>query len=246
MSAQPDPSGTGCPRDGTSPAVSSGSAPDAPDSACRCPPSGPPTVPRPNAPLRTSRRPRHSHHRLPPLRRCAGPAPTPPRGNPASIPCRQGRENAGQVLPSLSRVARPGVPGRVLPTLLGSHQWPSPCLLPVPFPTQGPFPRRALPRVLSTAGPSATLPAQACPSRGPGCRVHGTDRASRVATPPILHTCRRHYPGENQPVLVSLASRPAGGLPLSCGGSAFAMTVSGPARRSLAFRPAWSLSRLPT
>ena len=44
----------------------------------------------------------------------------------------------------------------------------------------------------------------------------------------IFHACRRHYPGESQPVLVSLASRPAGGLPLSYAGSAFAMTVSGP------------------
>ena len=33
----------------------------------------------------------------------------------------------------------------------------------IPLPTQGPFPRRALPRVLSTTGPSATLPAQPAP-----------------------------------------------------------------------------------
>ena len=46
------------------------------------------------------------------------------------------------------------------PTLLDSRQWSCPCLRSVPLPTQGPFPRRALPRVLSTTGPSATLPAQ--------------------------------------------------------------------------------------
>ena len=31
----------------------------------------------------------------------------------------------------------------------------------------------------------------ACPSRGSGCRVHGTDWTSRVATPSIFHACRR-------------------------------------------------------
>ncbi len=40
--------------------------------------------------------------------------------------------------------------------------------------------------------------------------------------------------------------RPVGGLPLVKGGSASASRVSGPAQRSLAFRPAWSLNRLPT
>ena len=66
---------------------------------------------------------------------------------------------------------------------------------------------------------------------------------SRVATLSIFHACRRHYPGGNRPVLSSLSSRPAGGLPLITGGSASASSVSRPARRSLAFRPAWSLSR---
>ena len=82
----------------------------------------------------------------------------------------------------------------------------------------------------------------ACPSRGSGCRVHGTDRASRVATLSIFHACRRHYPGGNRPVLSSLSSQPANGFPLITGGSASALSVSRPARRSLAFRPAWSLS----
>ena len=83
----------------------------------------------------------------------------------------------------------------------------------------------------------------ACPSRGPGCHVHGTDRASRVATLSIFHACRRHYPGGNRPVHSSFSSQPVGGLPLFPGGSTSALTVSRPARRSLAFRPAWSLSR---
>ena len=47
---------------------------------------------------------------------------------------------------------------------------------------------------------SATTASPACPSRGPGCRAHGTGMASRVATPSIFHACRRHCPGGNRPV----------------------------------------------
>ena len=92
-------------------------------------------------------------------------------------------------------------------------------------------------------GPLRHPAGPACPSRGPSCRVHGTGRASRVAAPSIFHACRRQYPGGNRPVRPSLSSRPADGLPLFTGGSAPASCVSRPARRSLAFRPAWSLSR---
>ena len=80
-------------------------------------------------------------------------------------------------------------------------------------------------------------------SRISGWCVHTTDRASRVASSFILQTCRRHYPGGNDPVRLSLASRTAVGLPLIRGGSAPALSVSRPARRSLAFRPICSLSR---
>ena len=86
---------------------------------------------------------------------------------------------------------------------------------------------------LQSYGPLRHPAGPACPSRGSGCRVHGTDGASRVATHSIFHTCRRHYPGGNQPVVPSLSSRPIGGLPLSCGGSAPAFDVSRPAQRSL-------------
>ena len=92
-------------------------------------------------------------------------------------------------------------------------------------------------------GPLRHPAGPACPSRGSGCRVHGADRASRVAAPSIFHACRRHYPGGNRSVRPSPSSRPASGLPLLTGGSASATCVSRPARRSLAFRPAWSLSR---
>ena len=92
-------------------------------------------------------------------------------------------------------------------------------------------------------GPLRHPAGPACPSRGPGCRVHGTGRASRVATLSIFHACRRHYPGGNRPVPMSPSSQPVGGLPLFSGGSASATPVSRPAQRSLAFRPAWSPSR---
>ncbi len=94
---------------------------------------------------------------------------------------------------------------------------------------------------LQSYGPLRHPAGPACPSRGSGCRVHGTGRTSRVATPSIFHACRRHYPGGNRPVLSSLSSQPVGGLPLISEGSASATPVSRPAQRSLSFRPAWSL-----
>ena len=110
-------------------------------------------------------------------------------------------------------------------------------------PDSGPLPSAGVTPRLRYYGPIRHPAGPACPSRGPGCRVHGTGRASRVATLSTFHACRRHYPGGNQPVRSSLASQPVGGLPLITGGSASALSVSRPARRSLAFRPAWSLSR---
>ena len=69
-------------------------------------------------------------------------------------------------------------------------------------------------------GPLRHPAGPACPSRGSGCRVHGTDSRVRgwrgalsVATLSIFHACRRHYPGGNRPVHSSLSSRPVGGLP---------------------------------
>ena len=66
------------------------------------------------------------------------------------------------------------------------------------------LPRPALPGVFGRTGLSATLAARSCPSRGSGWCVHTTDRASRVATSSLFHTCRRHYPGGNGPVHLSL------------------------------------------
>ena len=44
-------------------------------------------------------------------------------------------------------------------------------------------------------------------------RVFATGRASRVTSLPAFHTCRRHYPGGNGPVLASLGSRPLAAIP---------------------------------
>ena len=85
-----------------------------------------------------------------------------------------------------------------------------------------------------------------CPARPAprGVRLpRARHRPARRGLPVLLRACRRQYPGGNRPVLSSLSSQPVGGLPLFTGGSASALTVSRPARRSLAFRPAWSLSR---
>ena len=78
-----------------------------------------------------------------------------------------------------------------------------------------------------------------------GCRLARAtppDRASRVASTLLFHACCRHYPGGTCRCLRrSLPDRwqPS---PISRRvGSA--LRVSGPARRSLVLRPAWSLSR---
>ena len=44
-------------------------------------------------------------------------------------------------------------------------------------------------------GPLRHPAGPACPSRGSGWCVRTIDRASRVATVPLFHACRRHYPG---------------------------------------------------
>ena len=118
-----------------------------------------------------------------------------------------------------------------------------PCVLSIPLPKSGPFPRPALPGVFSRTDLSATLAIRPVPRGGSGRRVLAIGRASRVAASSIFHACQRQYPGGVNSVLSSLSSRVVGGLPLGFGGSAPALGISGPARRSLTFRPAWSLNR---
>ena len=109
--------------------------------------------------------------------------------------------------------------------------------------TQGPFPPPALPGFSGTTDPSATLTARPAPRGVPVdvCRI--SPRASRVAAFFPFHACQRHYPDGSGSVPASLSSPSANGLPLKSGGSASVLSVSRPARRSLAFRPAWSLGR---
>ena len=69
--------------------------------------------------------------------------------------------------------------------------------------------------------------------------------SARTGSPPLAQTtlpaCRAHYPGGPKPVRVSVASRSARPS-RSSGGSASTITLSRPARASLALRPAGSLS----
>ena len=119
----------------------------------------------------------------------------------------------------------------------------TPCLLSMLLSTQGPFPPPVLPGFPGTTDPSATLTARPAPRGVPVDLCCISVRASRVAALFLFHACRRQYPDGNGSVPVSLASPSANGLPLLTGGSASVLPVSRPARRSLAFRPAWSLNR---
>ena len=117
-----------------------------------------------------------------------------------------------------------------------------PCLLSASLSKSGPFPQPALPGVLSPTGLSATPPARPAPHEGPvgACtpptglpvllRLPSSAHASAI-TPAGTSRCARRF-----------ASRSVIGLPLIAGGSAPASPFSRPAQRSLAFRPARSLS----
>ena len=117
-----------------------------------------------------------------------------------------------------------------------------------------PFGHRSSPEAPSLhrhypASPVLRAPPPSCRPRLPlaGSRFGAcltTHRTSRVATFFPFHACQRHYPGGSKGVPASLASPSVFGLPHFSGGSAPALPVSRPARRSLAFRPACSLSRL--
>ena len=71
---------------------------------------------------------------------------------------------------------------------------------------------------------------------------HATGRASRVASIPLFHACCRQYPGGSG--RCSRRSLPDRWQPSPCGRRVgFRITGFGPARRSVALRPAWSLNR---
>ena len=174
----------------------------------------------------------HGFTRGAPLRRAAEPVhalAAPSRQTSQPGPFAYACDASGHSLPFQAGIVGKATPAGLRPSVISPHLR--------PLSSTGVTPR------LQYYGPLRRPAGPACPSRGPGRRVHGTARASRVATLSIFHACRRQYPGGNRPVRSSLSSQPVSGLPLMTGGSASASCVSRPARRSLAFRPAWSLSR---
>ena len=221
--------------------ASLGSTPAAPRPVDKCLPSSPAPVPQATAlllaarcaapfrrPLRLPRRSGVPPARLPPIR-------------PLATPCRSTNRIESSGIPSLSHVAPSGVSERY-PELLGFHQSPCPCLLVAPLSNQGPFPPPALPGFSGTPGLSATPPAQAGPRGFPvGACAPPTGLPVLLLSPSCTHAATT-TPAE--PVGARVARFPtAVSLPRISGGSASALPVSRPARRSLALRPARSLSR---
>ena len=163
--------------------------------------------------------------------------------NPLATSCRTAHETAAWVPPSLSHGAWSGISELFL-TLLDPRQWP--CLAPFPCcsPLKAPSLHRHYPASpVLRASPPPCRPR--LPLAGSQFGVYlTTHRASHVAASFSFHACQRHYPGGSRGVPASLASPSVFGLPHFSGGSASALPVSRPARRSLAFRPACSLNRL--
>ena len=137
----------------------------------------------------------------------------------------------GPRLPSLPHAAPSGLSGHLAEVLDFRHSprpLPPSCAIPKPRPLRS----AGVTRPLRYYGPIRHPAGPGCPSRAPGGRVRATDGASRVASVPLSHACRRQYPGGCGSVPVSLTSQPANGLPLGNGGSASALAFSRPARRS--------------
>ncbi len=145
-------------------------------------------------------------------------------------------------LPSLSHGAPPGV-SEPVPGRSGSRQSPSPFLLLVPLSNPGPFPPPALPGFPGTPGLSATPYGPACPSRGSGWHVPRHRRGFPCCVHPPLLRAAAIPPAEPAGARVARFP-PDTSLPRVPSGSASALPVSKPARRSLALRPAGSPSRL--
>ena len=120
-------------------------------------------------------------------------------------------------------------PGTLPPSVTAPH------LRPLPSAGVTPLPRYY--------GPLRHPDGPACPSRGPGWMCAASPPGLPVLLPssPSMRASVT-TPGSGS-VPASLSSPSANGLPLKPGGSASVLSVSRPARRSLAFRPAWSLSR---
>src|SRR5215210_732162 len=106
-------------------------------------------------------------------------------------------------------------------------------------PKSGSFPPPALPGLGGTMTLSDSRPVhrqKRCRSRD--LRPDGSPLMTRITLP----TCRVQYPGRPDRCLCRLLPCPRG-LPRAKGGSASALTLSRPARTSLALRPIGSLDR---
>ena len=125
-------------------------------------------------------------------------------------------------------------PGRLSPVV-------TPCILSASLSNQGSFPPPALPGLQGNTSPSATLPARTAP-RGVSVGVCAPPTGLPVLPPPPS-SMRAAVTTPAEPAGAHVALFPAdGSLPRYSGGSASALPVSRPAQRSLALRPAWSLS----
>ena len=113
-----------------------------------------------------------------------------------------------------------------------------------PLLTCGPFPPPALPGLSGSTDLSATLTGPACPLRDSGlARARHRQGFPCCCFPSSSMRASANTPAETTGACVARFPV-AGGLPRYNGGSASASCFSRPARRLLAFSPAWSLNRL--
>ena len=140
-------------------------------------------------------------------RACSRLGGTEPPNQPSPGPFAYACDASGHSLPFQAGIVGKATPAGLRPSVISPHLR--------PLSSTGVTPR------LQYYGPLRRPAGPACPSRGPGRRVHGTARASRVATLSIFHACRRQYLGGNRPVRSSLSSQPVSGLPLMTGGVGF-------------------------
>ena len=116
-----------------------------------------------------------------------------------------------------------------------------PLLLPSTRRKSGPFAPRTLLRFVTTTGLSATPRGRACSSPSSRCGPRATTAWGFPCSVSFLfHACRRHYPGGSTRML-SLSRPVTAALPKCQMGRLPQRSFSGPAQRSLAFRPARSL-----
>ena len=114
-----------------------------------------------------------------------------------------------------------------------------PCCAPLEL---RPLPSAGVTRLLRYYEPLRHPAGPGWSSRFPGWRVRATDAASRVAAVSLFTHAAANTPAE--PVGARVTRFPtAVSLPRIVGGSASALSVSRPAQRSLALRPACSLNR---